>query len=80
MLSKTTTDTLLKAREDSPDIETALNEITDVIVGVMGTATAISYIGRPLNDTEEHKAINAALDAIDLAAKALNEVYNAVCG
>ena len=78
MLSEKTTQAIRNARENSPELAEALDEISEVLIGVMGATDTAAHIDRPLNDTGEHQTINAVLDAVGLAGMALEAVYMAL--
>lgn len=77
-LSKETADIIRDARHNSPELDKALDEVETVIVGAIGATNTAAHTERPLNDTEEHKAINEALDAVFLAGMALDAVCDAI--
>lgn len=77
-LSKETQETIYAARKNSPELDRALDEVQDVIIGVLGVTNTAGNLERPLNDTEEHKDINEALDSCRLASLALQAVYDAL--
>lgn len=74
-LSKETADTIRDARRNSPELDKALDEVETIIVGALGAISRAAHTERPLNDTIEHKDINAALDTCLLAEVALDAVY-----
>ena len=78
-LSEKTKKTIYAARQNNPELVEALDETCDVLLGVMGVTDSVAHnTDRPLNDTGEHKAVNAALDAISLAYLSLEAIYDAL--
>ena len=70
---------IYNVRQNNPELAEALDEVQDVLIGIMGVTESVAHnTERPLNDTGEHQAVNAALDAISLAHMALESVYEAV--
>lgn len=70
---------IYNARQNNPELVEALDEVSDVLIGIIGVTESVAHnTERPLNDTGEHQAVNAALDAVWLANMALESVYEAV--
>lgn len=80
-ISEKTKKVIYEARQNNPELVEALDEVSDVLVGIIGVTESVAHnTERPLNDTGEHECVNAALDAVWLANMALDAVYSAVAG
>lgn len=79
-LTESTKKAIYAARQSSPELEAALDEVAETLTGILGALETVGRMERPLDDTEEHKGINAALDNVALANMAAEALYYALAG
>ena len=79
-LTEKTTKTIFDARHRDPELDAALDGVDEMLCGILGTLETVAHIDPPMNDTEEHKAINSALNSLLLVCAATEAVYYGIGG